>query len=384
MPVKGGGEEQPAESELTTEMLENLKAFRNAAGSVTLKEGNLNVQAALSFDLEHKTALLNFFTARKVQPDLLQFVPRDSVAALLLALPEGTTFWDRLGKTAPLLETKLILLFGKEVIDRVTQLAVVPAAGGKKGEPPQPLLVFETVDADAAKFVLKALTRELKLEGNAQGRTVVLGGDKTLVAKALAEGAKKKGLLSESKVADVLKGLDAHVVGLFSGGEGLVQLLKEEAAYVRSLKETDFNLPPVKGDDGGGSPFQKLAKTADRYALDLSKIVEPLPPFVFSLTKEKDRLILTGRQAGLKTNLARTIDLLLEWDVFHNQIRQLRWMKRPPGKGFDKEIFPDKKQSALPLQNRDRSAWASTPALVQERNERQDAAQMRSWLTRRA
>jgi hypothetical protein len=268
-------------------------------------------------------------------------------------------------------EKALDVRFGKDVLGKMRGVGLVVNFRGGLPErgPWMPMFVVEAVDDDAVKSFEDLLPRLAGLAGGEapkpsteqiqgqriftiagervpwglplsyghRGQVLVLGPDGKLVADALSSGVKKEGLLGVEKVAAAVKDLDEPVaVGVGSLGRLLVALpalgtgeaigpggigapkavpdapppppIKRGAA--RRAPAGDFL--GIAEDDDPPPPAQPKAGAEAEPVKELLKAVEPLPPFVISLSRKPDSLVLEVRQAELKTASAKVIDALIE------------------------------------------------------------------------
>ncbi len=348
-------QEKPADSP-GANLLASLKAFRTVAAGLTLKNGTLDVRGAVTLDAKTASAWPDFFTARTVNLNLLHFAPRDGRSAMLLPLPAGDRFWDKLGKTAPVFETWLSLNLGAGALEKITHLALVDAPG-KEGKIPGPVWLLETKDAEAARALAKDLTANLKLAAQAKDRFVAAGMDRAVLGRLLDLGTAQKGWLADAKVAKALKDHGgAHALLVWSMGQIFVDEINAGAARAKGVRRPDFDPekkfekcfeevavprnPPQKGPGPNGP--DRFAKEMDRLVTAMVKAIEPLPPFVLSLTKKDDQLILRGRQTHLQPSVARLVDVLVEWDIVTSMGPRFRHFREdgpppPPKPPLDKE-----------------------------------------------
>jgi hypothetical protein len=350
----------------------NPQAFRSITASLTLGNGNVELHARVQLDPRQKSPLADLLPDRAVPGELLHFVPRDALLATAVDLGDGAKRWQKLlavadavvkvpvprgpGKADSVppsevmrgLEEKLKLNVGKDVLGRLTGAAVVVDPETAGGPPRSPMLVLQATDAEAARFLEEQALPKLvglttgevplpareQVEGRRistvaaglfpgwkalhygrQGPFLVLGPDRNRVALALTAGGKKEGLLGEARVADAVKALDRPVaLGVASLGQGLVRLFKMSVgAPVDQQRVAPVAAPPPPGGPPAAEKKPpKVPEEVEKAARELAKVVEPLPPAVFGLTRKPDSLTLEVRQTSLRRVSARVINVWVE------------------------------------------------------------------------
>jgi hypothetical protein len=314
------------------------ETIRHVTASLTLQGGNFELLARANLDAGQNNPFLAALPDKPAAIELLHFVPRDALGAVVLGLGDGATRWENIlaivdglapGGLAPSkavrrIEEQLQLDIGKEVFGRIRQagLAVSPA---RTPQPlGSPLLLLGTADDGAARFLeeralpkllglanggeVPAPTREQVqgqrittmavnflpggvLHTGRHGAVLALGTEAKRVAEALGAGAKRSGLLGEEKMAAALKELDHPVtVGVADLGRGFVEL-------ARVLH------PPAPAANIGGKQLLAPARQPDgmeKIIGDLTKALQPLPPVVVSLSRQPESLILEVRQNSLR------------------------------------------------------------------------------------
>ena len=135
--------------------------------------------------------------------------------------------------------------------------------------------------------------------------TLVLGTDAKQVAQALAGGAKKEGLLGDTKVAAAMKEVnDSQLIGVWSLGRSMTAIMNsEQHGGIRKV------------GPGGGPPPDKGPKPKpedDPLTTDFLKASDSLPPAVISLVRKPEGMTLQIRQPGLKGFSAKAITYLIE------------------------------------------------------------------------
>jgi hypothetical protein len=306
---------------LAQEFIDLAGGFRNISFNLTLKDGSAQVNGRATLDAKGKNPWEAFFSPRTLDLELLRFMPKHSPLALFAALPEGTSFWDKLGKAAPLLETELSLALGKDLL-KIARVGVIDAYLH------EPVLLIEATDAGSAPQLAQTLGKLLKKETQTKGRFLALAKDKKLAATVLAGN----GIGADKKMLDGLKDhQQAQVLLAWSLGRTVVEAIREDAKNQNQLRIFDKKVEPPKKaedkekvflqepgqkqpDDKDGPPLDPVVKLK-KLAARTAKSLEPFPPFVLSLSKKSDHLILTGRQSQLQTLVPRLIDALVEWEL---------------------------------------------------------------------
>jgi len=140
-----------------------------------------------------------------------------------------------------------------------------------------------------------------------------------------------KGLGADKKMLEALKDhQQAHVLLVFSVSQMIARAIRDDATRPFEAYGTKIEpAPKIEGKNevllqeplGDKKPevkepppleaSKKLKLLAERAA----KSLEPLPPFVLSLSKKSDQLVLRGRQLHLQTLVPRLIDVLVEWEL---------------------------------------------------------------------
>ncbi len=241
------------------------------------------------------------------------------------------------------MQEKVKLRIDKDILARLTGVALVSESITRGDRPPQSLLILRTVDADAARAleekelpklfglvggevplpreetvqgqpirtVANALPGRKEIHYGRHGSVVVLGLDSQYLAANLLAGSKKEGLLGETKVADAIKEMDASTVsvGILSSATAVVDgytFLNELSAWkMKKMVPPGVKPPPVE---------KKPEKSAEalRALGELRKAVQPLPPLVFSLHRQPETLLLELRQTGLRRSVPRLLDVWIE------------------------------------------------------------------------
>jgi hypothetical protein len=359
----------------------NPRAFRAATASLTLQNGNLELQAQVKTVPGQTSPLMALLPDKKADTQLLQYVPRDTVMSLSLGLGDGEKRWAQIvelldaiaknqGDSELNLPSKAIkemqkeygIDFGKDVAAKIKGAVVCGVAPENSWAP---LCVVQATDASAAKYLAETalptlakiggkegeapkkqqvdgftvyttamplLSRGASVSYGSHGDVLVLGLDAERVAAALKCGSKKEGLVSNAKYAAAVKEGDGSVaVGVVSVSSAVVGFFR--------MMELDqgprFNkvAPPPGGPGGppGGPPVvPKLSERGEKALKELTKIMEPLPPVVFGLNRKEDTLVLEARLTGLKTVATKLIDLWVD-SALERQLERQRGFGVPGG-----------------------------------------------------
>ncbi len=282
----------------------NPKAFKTVAIGVTLSDGTLSAQAMIGLDPEQKSPVLDILPTQPIKADILHFVPKDAMFAVVGSQADGE---QRLKKVVELadkimralgeqdrasahleqLENMLGISIGKDVIGKLRQSAVAmgdimpliaKGPGGIK-EPPVVVILQATDEEAATSLVNNVLPKVLsKILGNdikpvtkkvdgqdlsildipgpgpiAYGRfrdTIVFGPNQATVAASLNAGSKQQGLLTDKKVAAAVQKADnPFVFGVvkpvaFAAGMFAVYTTERQDAIKRFNEVAPPPLPP--------------------------------------------------------------------------------------------------------------------------------------------
>jgi hypothetical protein len=218
---------------------------------------------------------------------------------------------------------------------------------------------LKPIEHDLYRQTIYTLTTEHRpaMHYGRHGVTLILGVNQDAVAAALAAGAKKQGLPSDPKVAAVLQRAGepfALVVSrplpvLLSSLLGVAQGEASAPSAPRGLAiprkaplapDSPPDNPPGLLDPGIGpgespspGPGQRLRgariegspyQEADMSLKGFMKLAEGAEPFLLTLSRNPDRLIIEARQGGLKPLVAKLMDAYAE-QYFKPQSR-----KSPP------------------------------------------------------
>jgi hypothetical protein len=334
----------------------NPAAFRTVAASWTLENGDMELRVDADLDPKQKSPLFELLADKKIQPELLHFLPRDGQVSFTMSLADGDKKLDQLlsvldamskegalpeerypGKVIKDLEEKMKFSLAKDLWPNVTAAAVSLGVGeAERHSMPALTIALGAKDADAAKLLQEKTVPKLmgmmflsgeaepkatveKIDGreithlSAEGitlhcghheATLVLGVDAKVVAQALADGSKKAGLLGDAKVAEAVKEVnEAQLVGVWSLGRSLSAFVNFQGTGVAR---------PVRP---GGPPPDKDAKPKsgeNSLTKQFLKDSDSQAPAVISLVRKPEGLTLQVRQPGLKGFSAKAISYVVE------------------------------------------------------------------------
>jgi hypothetical protein len=345
------------------------ETMRSVTASLTLQNGNLEWQVRANLTGKGDSPLLGLLPDKPAPRELLHFVPADAMLALTAGTGDGEQRWktflnllDELAKLGGEREANLPsrkvrereenarLQVGKDVLAVVTGAALVVEVGeGRdrkdRDRPRSPMLVLRAADAGAARGLEErglpkllglmadgpapAPTQEevdgqrisrvaadkvpgrMPLHYGRKGAVLVLGPDRKRVAEALAAGARKQGLLGEAKVAAALQDVDASAVavGVVPPERSLTELFTYLGTPAPVMKRVG---PPGAPAPAPPPPRKEAPPGLEKSLKDLRKAVEPLPPLVFSLSRQPESVVLELRQTGLRRVAPRVLDVWVE------------------------------------------------------------------------
>jgi hypothetical protein len=262
----------------TMNKMVNPKAFRAYALNIGMQKGTIHYHEVLLLNPKEKSELLELLPAKAVNTELLHYAPKDAVIAMAMANDNGQKRWERLlamidafvpppekGKAAEhikQMEQVLGVNIAKDIAGKITNVAfavgdpflapmeevrtVGPGFSMTNRQPKVPmLLILEAADEDAAKVLMdlipkigslvaqnkKLEEKMLDIKGQTvislrmdptysvhyarAGKVILIGPYGAPIAQALANGADKKGLLSDEKLADRLNAKEGTQVSLF-------------------------------------------------------------------------------------------------------------------------------------------------------------------------
>jgi len=358
----------------------NPRAFRAATASLTLQNGNFELQAQVKTVPGQTSPLMALLPDKKADTQLLQYVPRDTVASVSLGLGDGEKRWAQIvdlldaiaknqgdelnlpSKAIKEVQKEYGIDFGKDVAAKIKG-AVVCGIGPENSW--APLCVIQATDATAAKYLAEtaiptlarivdkdAAPKKQEVDGvtvysvpvpvyvpgaslcyGVHGDVLVLAPEAQRVAAALKSGSKKAGLLSDAKNAAALKEVDGSAaVGLISVSTAIVEIFRslEQDQGPRFNKVPQPPGGPGDGPPGGPPAAPKLSDRAEKAVKELAKVLEPLPPVVFSMNRKEDTLVLEARLTGLKSVSTKLIDLWVD-SALERQLERQRGFAVPGG-----------------------------------------------------
>ena len=324
LPLEAKGEIQKGKglTGLSQELMDLAKGFHPINFNLTLKDGSAQLNGRVALDAKGKSPWAEFFSPRTIDLNMLRFMPNKGGLGIFAALPEGTGFWDKLGKAAPLLDTELSLALGKDLL-KMARVGLVDAGRN------DPVFLVEATDTAGAQALGEILGKRAKKATNTKGRMVALASDPKLAVEVLTG----KGLGADKKMLEALKDhQQAQVLLVFSVSQMIAKAIREDAKMQGQPKSYDKKVEPapkieglqellLQGRLGEKKPEVKepppleSAKKLKLLAERAAKSLESLPPFVLSLSKKSDQLVLHGRQLHLQTLVPRLIDVLVEWEL---------------------------------------------------------------------
>jgi hypothetical protein len=332
--------------------LVNPKALRSFAGSLSLSDGNLDLQLSATLDPKLKSPLVELFTNHPLNAAVLQPVPKDAALMFTLPLNDGAQRWQKLlavadavakasgqigatpGEAIKEIEGRLKVSLGNELFGRIASITVVMPAKQElpKGGTGIPMLMIAATDAAATERLEQVIppllglmvgdnvdpvTETLQglkirsLPGSAfpwktplhygrKGTNLVIGQDRKLVAAALNRDLKDS-LAADSRFLNGVKDHgDSAFLGCWQWAETLAYLALPDPPSGVGGKA---NAPPP-----AGSPRAEMEKHL-RPFLDQAR---KLPSLVVSLSRQEDDLRLIVRQPELKAAASKLIDSGME------------------------------------------------------------------------
>jgi hypothetical protein len=338
-------------------------ALRNLTLSLTLQGGALEGRVRCDLNAGSDSPLLGLLPDRAAPRELLYFAPNDSFLAMAGGIGDGEkqlktllnildTFYGidgRPGNNRPSraiaeMEKKLDLHIDKDVVAPLAGVGFVVAKDWQVKPGQGILLLLQARDeAAAGKLESEGLPRLLSLgEDNKvkpieseigghsiksvpggsgkrlpfnlhfgrRGSVVVVGLDSERVAAAVEAGAKKKGLLGETKIAEAVKTIDEKslVVGVFSPTQAALDLLAVLNQPPNMRMPERMKGPPPPGVQQPKPPeFRPLKETKTVQAFR-----EAGEPFVFGMTRQPESLTLEMRPLSLRKMMPRLLDVWIE------------------------------------------------------------------------
>ncbi len=354
----------PATGLLLTELVSH-KALKTAVASLTLHQGEIDLRAHIQFNARQPSPLLEVLPSGKADLQVLHAIPKDSLFTATIALPDGEKRWHRflaladaiakkfgagdqpVSKQVEAVEGTAGLKFGPDVFGKIAgaTLAVLPPAKGVRNPEPTLLLVVEAVDADAARSLEEVLPKLVGLAGGGeapspttervqgqrvrslpgdalpwrsalhygrQGKLLVLGQERRVVARALVDSGKQGGLLGQEAVAATLRDVhDPFAVAVWPVGKTLLQMfaLRWSAAAPAPAAGGPVPAPPPPAVPGGGT---SVSASDEKLMQEFTRALDPVPPLVISLTREPGRLSLHLHQPDLRGTATQVINVLIQ------------------------------------------------------------------------
>jgi hypothetical protein len=256
---------------------------------------------------------------------------KDVAAKIKGAVISGVTWTDDGDAWAPLCVVQATDAAAAKYLAE-TALPTLARIGGKEGEAPKK----QQVDGFTIYTTpLPLLGGRASVSYGSHGDVFVLGLDATRVAASLKCGSKKTGMVSEAKYAAAVKEVDGSVA------VGVVSVSSAIAGYFRWLELDQggarFNkvAPPPGGPPPGGPGdvppvAPKLSDRAEKAVKELAKVLEPLPPVVFSMNRKEDTLVFEARLTGLKAVSTKLIDQWVD-SALERQLERQRGFAVPGG-----------------------------------------------------
>jgi hypothetical protein len=339
----------------TIKKLVNPSALVNTNQSLSLANGALKFRWQAQLDPNEKSRVLDVVPSAGINPQMLQFVPRDATLLVAVSNADGEqrfgnllTFANDIHRAsggrgrAPSddldrLEKMLGAKIGKDILGKIHGMAVSLKAPGNISEltPPPALVVIQGTDEAAAKTLaeetiphfyglatntpgLKAETQEVQgqtvsvlpfISYGRQGATLVIGSKPELVADALNNGAKKQGLLADPKIGARL-----------AKAEGTVLFLAAKPLTMAS-KSLPLGLPFMPAEERALAvklvvPLQQLAKNEE--------------PIVLHVTRTREAITAEFVVAGLKEVAPKAADFGVEMFLQMEKSRYERFAQPAP------------------------------------------------------
>ena len=320
----------------------NPKAFQSVAAALTLEPDSLVYRAQVRLRHGQTSAVIDALPATPLPADLLQFVPSGALVVAGLANADGEKRFSRLMEQADkqvkenagndLVPSQFLEQFetralgaklGKDLLGRIAAVAFAlsdPLASAAEPLEPAFVVILRATDEDAAQALVSDVMPRLmgmvlgqrgikpteevvagrkiyalgppgqgRVYFGRHGKTLVLGPQQAMVRDALAAGEERKGnFVADKRVAAVLGKSDKPIAVVVS----------KPLPYTAGLR---LWIEPRPSDDRGMQTlgdFRRLANEAD--------------PFVLTVRRQPDRLLIEARQGGLKPAVTRLADFLVE------------------------------------------------------------------------
>ncbi|HEV3262736.1 MAG TPA: hypothetical protein VG013_38225 [Gemmataceae bacterium] len=288
-------------------------------------------------------------------------------------------------------------------------LTLLESRGGRPPDAPPVLVILRATDADAAESLVKDVIPKVigamagenaaeptskevgghtvystKLHGNSvhYGRheaTLVFGHDRAAVAAALQSGAKKQGLLADKKVHAAVAKLDGPIALVVSkplpslAAMASMVVYRGLSAEVAPPAESTQPSPPrgvrplppqprpaeaappqagtraARAQDAPPEDVVRVGpdESAMKMIKELMKLGNQMDPFMASITRKPDRIVVEARQGGLKPALARLTDWALE-QYFRSSAPDPRGFGPGPRPGGGPGVGPAPQDSTRP------------------------------------
>jgi hypothetical protein len=139
-----------------------------------------------------------------------------------------------------------------------------------------------------------------------QGRTLVLGPDREMVAESLGNGAKKGGLLTSEKAAAAIRQMGEPVALVVMRPAALVSMY-----YVTEHRGEAMKAVPQVQPVPVTPPPPPPAPTQGSTPAEILKLLQNEEPLVIGITRKPDRLQVEARYGGLRTMVPKLIDAML-------------------------------------------------------------------------
>ncbi len=341
---------QEREAFAKVKQLVNPAVLESVSQHLSLEKGTLRYRWQARLDPKEKSRVLDLLPPTGLKPELLQFVPQDSMVVAAIANTDGG---ERLKKLLTLaddifqaagergrppsqefaqLEPMLGLAVGKDVVAKVQGVAVAVAGPNWfRALVPPVVVIVQATDEQSAKTladetlpkILSLATQqpdlkpqEREVQGKAlsvvplfglfglcygrEGSTLVLGGYPELVADVLINGPKKKGLLADEKFAAALKPEETII---FLAVKPLT-LASAALPMATPMMATGAFGKPAPGVPGMAS-MNKIMK-------DLQQLAKHDEPFIFNVSRTPDRITAEVTLGGLKQTVPRATDIAVE------------------------------------------------------------------------
>jgi hypothetical protein len=337
----------------------NPAAFRYMTVSLSLQNGNLEMQARAMLNAKETSPLLELLSEKKVVVDGLHFVPRDNLLTLSMGVTDGekcaqkvVTLLDAVAgalgvegdqlpsRNLAALEKTLSFSLGKDIAARLRGITMTfPIGEDKPGAiGGAPAFILTATSSDAARALdekfgskfLEALGLNGRITVARKGETLVVGMDSKRVEAMAALGDKKGGLLGQGKVVDALKEVDGtSVLGVVSLGSLVAE------AFKSSERQTYLPAKPSDGLKPAEDP--KIPEMTAKATRALRAAFAPLPPMVLTLSRKSDSFVLEMKQPSLRSVSAKAITVWVD-----SSLERALQRSRGPGR------FSDGTSSTLP------------------------------------